>query len=194
MATAAPGRLAAWMRHHLPTREGIERNRLLRPVAHRVLAPSLWRFGRRSVPRGVGLGVFCGVLFPFAHMPSAAVLSIPVRANLPIAVGVTIPSTVLIPAYWWAAYRIGHWILSIDRTVPGRPLITDVHQHEGWLHWLVSDRGPSVIVGLMVLAVLLAGAAYALATVVWRWRIARKWRRRHTVARNGGSVAALPQA
>ena len=33
------GRLAAWSHRNLPTRESMERNRLLRPVAHRVLAP-----------------------------------------------------------------------------------------------------------------------------------------------------------
>ncbi|MEE2917065.1 MAG: DUF2062 domain-containing protein, partial [Pseudomonadota bacterium] len=42
-------RIAAWSRRNLPTRESMERIRLLRPVAHRVLAPELWRFTRRSV-------------------------------------------------------------------------------------------------------------------------------------------------
>ena len=33
-----------WRRYrNLPTRESLEKSRLLRPVAHRVLAPELWR-------------------------------------------------------------------------------------------------------------------------------------------------------
>lgn len=179
MSGVAAGRLGAWVRHHVPTRESVERNRWLRPVAHRILVPSLWRFNRRSVPRGVALGAFCGVIFPFAHMPSAALLSIPLRANLPIAVGITVPSTVLIPGYWWAGYRIGHWLLSVDRAVPGRPIATDVHEHAGWLHWLVSQEGPPMIVGLLALALLMAAAGYLAAALGWRWRVARKWRNRH---------------
>ena len=42
--------------HH--TRDQIERNRFLKPFAHRLLRSELWRFTRRSVPRGVALGLF----------------------------------------------------------------------------------------------------------------------------------------
>ncbi|WP_174296726.1 DUF2062 domain-containing protein [Sphingomonas bacterium] len=173
------GRVAGWARHHIPTREGIERNRWLKPVSHRILVPSLWRFNRRSVPRGVTLGLFCGVIFPFAHMPSAAILAVPARANIPIAVGITIPSTFLIPGYWWAAHRIGRWILRLDRVVPGQPIATNVDQHAGWLHWLVSQEGPSMIVGLLALALSLSATGHVVASFGWRWRTARKWRNRH---------------
>src|SRR3546814_18251722 len=78
--------MGAWVRRHIPTREHIARNRLLKPVAHRILAPSLWRFTRRSVPRGVALGILTGTLFPFAHMPLAALFAFPTRANVPTAV------------------------------------------------------------------------------------------------------------
>lgn len=178
------GRLGAYVRRHIPTQDGIARNRFLKPVARHVLAPALWRFDRRSVPRGVGLGLFCGVLFPFAHMPSAAVLSVPLRANLPIAVGITVPSTLMIPAYWWAAHRVGHWVFSFDRGVPGRVIATDVREHAGWLHWIVSQEGPPMIVGLLILAVALAALGHAGARFGWRWRIARKWRNRHAARKN----------
>ena len=68
-------RIAAWSRRNLPTRESMERIRLLRPVAHRVLAPELWRFTRRSVPRGVALGMIAGILFPFAQIAIAALIA-----------------------------------------------------------------------------------------------------------------------
>jgi uncharacterized protein (DUF2062 family) len=58
-------RFSGWARRNLPTRESFERIRWLRPVAHRVLLPQLWRFHRRSVPRGVALGVLVGVIVPF---------------------------------------------------------------------------------------------------------------------------------
>src|SRR3546814_14320512 len=94
--------MGAWVRRHIPTREHIARNRLLKPVAHRILAPSLWRFTRRSVPRGVALGILTGPLFPFAHMPPAALYAFPARANVPTAGLVSLsnpPPTVPPPGY-----------------------------------------------------------------------------------------------
>ena len=168
-----------WARRHVPTRASIERNRWLRPVAHRILAPSLWRFNRRSVPRGVALGIVTGILFPFAHMPLAAVLALPFRANVPVAVSTTLLNNpVTIGPIVFLAYRIGHWILRLDAAVPGAPLKTQVHANVGVLHWLVSQGGPALIVGLAVIAAVLAVVGYFAAALGWRLRIARKWRRR----------------
>lgn len=180
MAGVATSRVGTWVRHHVPTREGIERSRWLKPVAHRILVPTLWRFNRRSVPRGVALGMFCGVIFPFAHMALAAVLSLPARANVPVAVGSTLVNNPLtfVPLMA-AAYQVGHWVLRLDRVVPGRPIATDVGRHVGWLQWLVSQGGPATIVGLLVLAMVMAATGYVVASLGWRWRTVRKWRNRH---------------
>ena len=166
------------LRHHVPTRESIEGNRWLRPVAHRILVPSLWRFNRRSVPRGVALGLATSTLVPVAHMPVSALLAIPFRANIPTAVGITIPSTFFIPALWWAAYRVGHWVLHFDRRF-GHQIASNVKANAGWLHWLFAQAGPATIVGLVIIAAFLATAGYALASLLWRLRTARRWRNRH---------------
>ncbi|HWU04296.1 MAG TPA: DUF2062 domain-containing protein, partial [Novosphingobium sp.] len=51
------GAMARWLANHMPSREKLEQNRFIRPFAHLVLKPDLWRFNRRSVPRGVALGL-----------------------------------------------------------------------------------------------------------------------------------------
>ena len=176
------GRLHGWVSHAAPTRDRIERNRLLRPVAHRILAPALWRFTRRSVPRGVALGVFCGVVFPFAHMALAAVLALPARANVPTAVGATLVNNpVTFVPLMAAAYQVGRSALRLGRDVPGHPLAAHVHGNEGWLHWIVAQGGPATITGLLILAVALSALGYAAASLGWRWRTMRKWRNRHAV-------------
>ena len=176
-------RAFGWMAAHVPTRESMERNRFLRPVAHRILAPSLWRFTRRSVPRGVALGMVTGILCPVAHMPLAAVLAFPVRANVPVAVGVTLLNNpVTVPPLWWLAYHIGRSVLRFDRVVPGSPVATSVTANAGWLHWLVAQGGPATIVGLMVIAAGAAVGGYFATAFIWRWRIAHKWRTRHRAA------------
>ncbi|WP_342027840.1 DUF2062 domain-containing protein [Sphingomonas gellani] len=173
------GRIGLWVRGHVPTRESMERSRLLRPIAHRVLQPSLWRFTRRSVPRGVALGVVMGVLFPFAHMPLAAALALPVRANVPTAVGSTLVNNPLtIGPLLWTAYRIGRWVLRLDSSVPGHPVAANVQAHAGWLHWLVAQGGPATVVGLIILAAAMATLGYGIAALAWRIRVARKWRNR----------------
>jgi uncharacterized protein (DUF2062 family) len=175
----AVARAIGWVRHHIPTQERIEANRYLRPVAHRILQPSLWRFTRRSVPRGVALGLFTGILFPFAHMPLAAVTALPFRANVPVAVGTTLLHNPLttVPLFW-CAYELGHWVLRLDRDVPGAPIASNVQANVGWLHWLVSHGGPATIVGLVIIAIALSVAGYFVTSLIWRLRMARKWRNR----------------
>ena len=68
--------LADWLRKNMPTREQMERNRFIRPFASRVLRSELWRFTRRSVPRGVALGMLVGVIVPFAQIFFAALLRV----------------------------------------------------------------------------------------------------------------------
>jgi hypothetical protein len=171
-----------WLKHHIPTHESIEANRFLRPVAHRILVPSLWRFNRRSVPRGVALGVLAGILFPFAHMALAAILALPLRANVPTAVGTTlINNPVTFLPLLAAGLKVGNWILQVDRQLPGAPIATNVHANVSWLHWLAQGSA-ATIVGLTVIAVCLSIISYFVAGFLWRVRIARKWRRRHNKA------------
>ena len=83
--------IGKWWKKNAPTRESLEEVRWLRPFAHRVLEPSLWRFTRRSVPRGVALGLIVGIflMIPGLQIIGAAMLALPCRANVPIAVAMT---------------------------------------------------------------------------------------------------------
>ena len=188
MSAAEPVPLTAraigWVRGHAPTRESIGRSRMLRPVAHRLLAPALWRFNRRSVPRGVALGMGTGILLPFAHMPLAAVLALPARANIPVAVMMTLVSNPLtFVEIVWLEHRLGRFVLRLDTAVPGQP-VREVAA-SGWLHWLMSSAGVAMV-GALVLAPVVAAAGYAVAALGWRQWVARRWARRH---RRGGDTA-----
>ena len=173
-------RFTGWAHRNLPTRESFEQSRVLRPIAHRVLAPELWRFTRRSVPRGVALGMVTGIMIPMGQIPASAVLALPLRANIPAAALTTfITNPVTTPFLWAAAYWVGRKVLRYDATVPGAPIATQVRENMGWLQWLYAEAGPSLIVGLLVLTVAGAVLGYLLSALGWRWWIAAKWRRRH---------------
>lgn len=168
-------RLHAWSQRNMPTRESFEGNRFLRPVAHRVLAPELWRFHRRSVPRGVALGVLVGVLVPVAQIVFAALLALPARANVPVAAAATfLTNPLTTPPIWVGAYWVGHWLLRFDAQTPGQPIA----EAGGWLSWLLSDAAPATALGLVVVATVGAALGYLLAAWGWRLWIAHKWSQR----------------
>ena len=155
---------------------------MLRPVAHRVLAPALWRFTRRSVPRGVALGMVTGILFPVAQIPFSAMLALPVRANIPAAALTTfITNPLTTPPLWVASYYIGKWALRLDQALPGDPVRAAASgaAQSGWMQWLMSDAAPATALGLLIVTVVLSSAGYALSALGWRLWIARKWRHRH---------------
>lgn len=173
-------RFGNWVSRNMPTREQMEGNRYLRPFAHRVLAPELWRFTRRSVPRGVALGALVGIIVPFAQIFFAALLALPVRANVPVAALTTfITNPLTTPFIWVASYEVGRFILRIDALTYGRPLamatqngiIADVL---GW----VTGMGPILAFGLVVVAVVSASIGYLVSLFMWSTWV-RKKRRGH---------------
>jgi uncharacterized protein (DUF2062 family) len=177
------------MQRHVPCREQLERNRWVRPFAHHLLRPELWRLTRRSVPRGVALGLFVGVMIPLAHFVVAAFIAILIRANIPAAMLATfIGFPVIYVGLLAAAAKIGGLLLRVDAITASEP-ITQVIDSSGIQHWLhramhlahwVEGKGPSVILGLFVIASALSLIGYFGSSVFWRWWIGRKWRSRTT--------------
>ncbi len=174
------GRFSRWVGRNLPTRESMEHNRFIKPFAARVLRSDLWRFTRRSVPRGVALGVLVGVIIPLGQIFAAALLALPVRANVPVAALTTfITNPFTTPLFWLAAYQIGSFILRIDATTFGQPVATALNQPhvETWMEWLTGAASITAF-GLVVLAVVLAAVGYVASAIGWRIWVAGKRRRR----------------
>lgn len=173
-------RFQQWVSRNLPRREDMEKSRWIRPFAHRVLRPELWRFTRRSVPRGVALGTLVGIIIPFAQILFAAILALPVRANVPVAALTTfITNPFTTPFVWVAAYEVGSFILRIDALTYGRPIDTAVRTTDvgSMMQW-VTGAATITAFGLVVLGVVLAAVGYIATALGWRWFIGDKWRRR----------------
>ena len=161
----------------MPTREEMADNRYLKPIAHRFLSPELWRFTRRSVPRGVALGLFAAFIVPLGQIFLAAFLALPTRANVPLAALVTFVTNPLTFPFWAvAANKVGRFTLNLDAAVGGF----------GGTH-LAGEAGPLAAwfqlagvtaFGFLVLAIVSAGLGYVLSSVAWRLVVARKRRNR----------------
>lgn len=171
--------LADWIRLHMPTREEMAHNRYLAPISHRFLSPELWRFTRRSVPRGVALGIFAGFIIPVGQIFLAAFLALPARANVPLAAIVTfITNPFTFPAWAVAANKLGGFILKIDSATTGGAAQSEITS-DRWL-WLVEmfqGAGVTVMVtvfGFIVLAIIGSAVGYVLSSFVWRFMVARR--------------------
>jgi uncharacterized protein len=182
--------LADWLHRQAPTRESFERSRFLRPFAHRVFHPALWRFTRRSVPRGVALGLLVGIflLIPGVQIAGVALLALPVRANIPIGAAMTflsMPATT--PFILAASVYVGNGLLQLKADIfQFQRLIDAGAPMSEWLAWLLSDAAPAMIVGLAVISVVCAVVGYVISAGFWRWRIVTKWRRRSKPVDAGG--------
>jgi uncharacterized protein (DUF2062 family) len=164
-----------------PSREEVLESRWLKPFGKRIRQSDLWRFTRRSVPRGVFAGLFIGIflMIPGLQIVGAAMLSIPLRANIPIAAAMTFlsnPATT--PFFLLAAIALGNKLGFHADIEAFNGLYSSGAGLSRWTHWLLSDAAPAMISGLFLIALASALVGYGVSIVVWRWWVATKWRRR----------------
>jgi len=176
------GRSKTWamdvIRRNTPTREEMARNRYLAPIAHRFLSPELWRFTRRSVPRGVALGLFAAFIVPIGQIFLAAFLALPSRANVPLAALVTFVTNPFTLPFWLVvANKVGNFTLRLDAAGPA---LAGAKAHSGaWA--MVMDffqMAGATAFGFIVLAVVAPTIGYLVSGWVWRSVVSRKRARR----------------
>ena len=161
----------------MPKREDLARSRWMKPFGQRVLHSEFWRFTRRSVPRGVAIGLLIGifVMIPGLQIVGSALLCIPFRANIPVAALMTFLSNPFTtPFILTASYFVGNSLGFGGQTgVPGREATL-----AEWFAWLFSDAALATVSGLFIIAAVSAVVGYFASILVWRWWTGRKWRRR----------------
>ncbi len=175
------GIVARFMHRHTPSREEVLKSPWLKPFGKRIRRRGLWRFTRRSVPRGVAIGLFVGIflMVPGLQIVGAALASAPLRGNIPIAAAMTFlsnPATT--PFFIVAAINVGNR-LGFHADLSTFEVLATTHASAGrWLAWLLSDAAPAMVSGLAIIGFAVAFAGYWVSLVGWRWWVARKWRQR----------------
>ena len=168
-----------WIKKWMPDHETIKNYRWLQPFAHLLQHHNLWHLHRRSVAGGVAVGMFCGLIPGPLQMISAALVSVLLRVNLPVALFTTLytnPFTIL-PLYV-LAYELGSWVSGVRHTT----LLTLPELH--WNSWLselwqwLAHLGKPILIGLPLLAVILAVTGYIVVRVLWRVVVILRWRAR----------------
>jgi uncharacterized protein len=191
------GGFMGWVWRNSPTREQLLESRLLRPFAHRIAHSELWRFTRRSVPRGVALGLLVGIflLIPGVQIIGVALLALPFRANIPLGATMTFLSNPATTPFLLAmSVWVGNAIFGLNADLSTfTALIERGASVSEWFSWFLSDAAPATLAGLFIISVVAAIIGYMLAHVLWAQWLRQKWRRRAR-RRAARAVEPLPPA
>ncbi len=170
---------------YLPSHAAISENRHIARFGSLLSHHNLWHLHRRSVAGGVAVGMFAG-LIPGSNpvqFTAAALLAVGFHVNLPIAVIVTLYSNPLtiVPLYY-LAFKLGR-LFAMDSSA-AMPELAFHLEGTGFREWIpnafewLGSIGKPLLIGLPLLALMLAAVSYPLVRVGWRCYVVYAWRRR----------------
>ncbi|MDP2819354.1 MAG: DUF2062 domain-containing protein [Polaromonas sp.] len=154
----------------------------LKPVAHRLQEPGLWHLQHEAVARGVAIGLFWAFAIPVAQILVAAAHCVWWRANIPVAVGMTLVTNPFTIGFWlWLAYKLGSLILGVTShdVIDDSAVLQGVAISSGFdpLAWL-QQFGWRAVLGMAIFSVVGSVSGYILVKLIWRWRVWFKRRSR----------------
>ncbi len=161
------------IRRWLPHDSRFREHKHLRLLGRLLREPNLWHLNRRSVSGAAFVGLFLAWVPVPTQMILAAIVTLWLRVNLPVAVVlVWITNPITIPPMSYLAYKVGAWLL-------GRP--PQDLQVELTLEWLGEQL--DYIWAPMLLGSLLIGLTSALlgffaVRLFWRLHVLRSWHER----------------
>ena len=174
-----------FFRKLLPHHDTVKEHRWLKPFGGWLHHPNLWHLHRRSVAGGVAVGLFCGLIPGPLQMAMAALLSVLLRVNLPLALLTTLytnPLTI-VPLYL-LAYEIGAWVSGAQRATDGLEAALPEFHWGNWLSevWIwLETLGRPLLIGLPLLALGLAVGGYFAVRFAWYVAVVLKWRKRQRI-------------
>ena len=171
-----------FFRKYLPSHESVRNNKHIARFGGFLRHPNLWHLNRHSVAGGVAVGLFSGLVPGPLQMLTAALLAVPLRVNLPVALATTLyTNPFTIGPLYVLAYLIGRLIMGSDGRALGPPPEIEWSQLaaslDAFLRWAMT-MGTPLAVGLVALALSLAAIGYTCVQIGWRAYVIHAWRRR----------------
>lgn len=153
-------------RQWMPHKDQILASRWLGPVRPYLGDDQLWELNRRSVSRGVAVGLFIGLLLPVAQFVFAIAAAVLLRGHVPVSAACTLVTNPLtVPPIYWLAYQIGGYLLPTRHEA-----LNSLETAGSWfaqaVHW-TSTMGVPLLAGLAVMASVTAMLGYALVWLCW---------------------------
>ena len=148
----------------------------LKPFDVLIAHPAYFAASRRSIAGAIWTGLFVALLPIPGQTIIALLAALVLRVNLPIAAiatWITNPIT-MVPIFYWE-YSLGTVILQM----PPQPFNIDLS-----LDWVTNGFGgiwKPLALGSFITATLVASLAYVGISVVWRWMVIYRFKRRRTM-------------
>jgi hypothetical protein len=171
-----------FFRKYLPSHESVRNYKHIARFGGFLRHPNLWHLNRHSVAGGVAVGMFSGLVPGPFQMLAAALLAVPLRVNLPVALATTLyTNPFTIGPLYVLAYLIGRLIIGSDGRMLSPPPEVQWSQLgdslDAYLRWVMT-MGTPLAVGLVALALGLAALGYVCVQIGWRAYVIRAWRKR----------------
>ena len=174
-----------FLRKFLPSHESVRSHRHISRLGPWLQHHNLWHLHRRSVAGGIAVGLFAG-LIPGSNpvqFAAAALLAVAFRVNLPIAAVVTLYSNpfTIVPLYY-LAFKLGQ--LAFLEAGGHMPEFAFSLEGKGFGEWIpaaldwLAKVGKPLVVGLPLLALLLALVGYLATDWARRLYVRCAWQRR----------------
>ncbi len=169
-------------RRWTPSPESLQNHPRLQFFLSRTTHPRMWHLTRRGVAQGAAIGAaVCVIPLPIQIL-LAVFLAFLFKAHIPTAAAATMlsnPLTALL--VWGGAWKIGLVMLAqpqVDMRWPDFSFTNLNREHlDAILQWLTTNGQP-LLIGMPVMAALLAGVCYLLVMLGWRIAVCRQWRMR----------------
>tara|TARA_R110000822_G_scaffold34103_8_gene97058 strand:- start:8420 stop:8944 length:525 start_codon:yes stop_codon:yes gene_type:complete len=161
------------LKRYMPSPERIKQNKSLRFMGTVLHDPNLWHLNRHSVARAMAVGLFVAMLpIPMQMLVSAAI-AVPLRANLPISIGlVWLTNPITMPAVFFTQYKIGTMLLGApERSMPMELSFT-------WLMSEIHHIWQPLLLGSLLAGTILAAIGYGGTMLYWRIWVGRNWQKR----------------
>ena len=162
-----------FIRRWIPSRQALAEHRAARLFRPLLEDPHLFHLNRHSASTAMFVGLFCAFLPMPGQTLAAALLSLALRCNLPMAVAlVWLTNPLTMPVVFFSTFELGRWLL-------GSPPL-DLGFHFDW-HWLVTQGRQifaPLLLGGLTLGFVLGGLGYLIVRQLWRWQVVRNWEAR----------------
>lgn len=160
------------IRKYFPDAATLKAHPSLRWLGNSLDDANIWHLNRQSVARAVLIGLFLAFIPLPTQMLMAACAALWFKANLPVSVGlVWITNPLTFAPMFYAAYRVGAWLLGIP------PESAD-HLTIEWVWSLLSNGWQPLILGSLVCGLVSAICGYFTVIGLWHWQVVKRWQER----------------
>jgi uncharacterized protein (DUF2062 family) len=161
------------LKRYIPSPARLREIKALRLLGEWIYEPNLWHINRHST----SLAFFVGLFVAFMPIPSqmilASLLSIWLRCNLPLAIGLCwVTNPVTMGPIFWFSYKLGALVL-------GEPAQTE--QFEVSVEWLTNGLvliWQPLLLGSLISGFFFGSLGYFVIQGLWRWNVLQRWEAR----------------